>query len=122
MNVHSPISDLCAEGPGLITIEDACAAAAAYATPISAVDEVPVREAVGRTLAEEIVARLAMPLFDQSAMDGYAVALAAACCPPAPASQFKAASPPGIRPACSRTGPRHASSRAPRSPPRLTPC
>ena len=43
--------------------------------PISAVDEVPVREAVGRTLAEEIVARLAMPLFDQSAMDGYAVAL-----------------------------------------------
>jgi len=75
MNVHSPITDLCAEGPGLITIEEACAAAAAYAMPISAVDEVPVREAAGRTLAEEIVARLAMPLFDQSAMDGYAVAL-----------------------------------------------
>lgn len=75
MNIHSPMPDLCAEGPGLITIDDACAKAASYAVPITAAGEVPLRDAVGRTLAEEIAATLAMPLFDQSAMDGYAVAL-----------------------------------------------
>jgi molybdopterin molybdotransferase len=67
--------DLCSEGPGLISIDEACARAASYATPITAAGEVPLREAIGRTLAEEIVAALAMPLFDQSAMDGYAVVL-----------------------------------------------
>jgi hypothetical protein len=41
----------------------------------SAVDEVPLRDAAGRTLAEEVAADFAMPPFEQSAMDGYAVAL-----------------------------------------------
>lgn len=81
MNIHAPMPDLCAEGPGLLTIDDACARAASYATPITAANEVPLRDAVGRTLAEEIVATLAMPLFDQSAMDGYAVALGAGMLP-----------------------------------------
>src|SRR5688572_3204615 len=67
--------DLCAEGAGLITIDEACAAAARQAVPIQAAEDVPVRAAGGRTLAEEIVATLAMPAFDQSAMDGYALAL-----------------------------------------------
>src|SRR5687767_8656739 len=75
MNVHAPMPDLCAEGPGLITIDEACAKAASYAPPISAGEEVPIRQAAGRTLAEEVVATLALPAFDQSAMDGYALAL-----------------------------------------------
>jgi molybdopterin molybdotransferase len=75
MNVHAPLPDLCSEGPGLITIDEACAKAAGYAGPISATEDVPIREAGGRTLAEEIVATLALPAFDQSAMDGYALAL-----------------------------------------------
>jgi molybdopterin molybdotransferase len=75
MNVHAALPDLCSEGPGLITIDEACAKAASYAAPIGAGEEVPIRQAAGRTLAEEVVATLALPAFDQSAMDGYALAL-----------------------------------------------
>ena len=35
--------------------------------------EVPVREALGRILAEDLIAHEALPRFDKSAMDGYAV-------------------------------------------------
>ena len=41
----------------------------------------PIRQAGGRTLAEEVVATLAMPAFDQSAMDGYALALSGGMLP-----------------------------------------
>ena len=75
MNVHAPVPDLCSEGVGLITIDEACAKAARYATPITAAEDVPIRQAGGRTLAEKVVATLALPAFDQSAMDGYALAL-----------------------------------------------
>lgn len=75
MNVHAPMPDLCSEGTGLITIDEACAKAASYARQISATEDVPIHFVGGRTLAEEIVARLAMPAFDHSAMDGYALAL-----------------------------------------------
>ena len=75
MNVHAPVPDLCSEGPGLISIDEACAKAASYAPAITATEDVPIRRAGGRTLAEEVVATLAMPAFDQSAMDGYALAL-----------------------------------------------
>ncbi len=37
------------------------------------VDEVPLREALGRVLAEDLIAHEALPRFDKSAMDGYAV-------------------------------------------------
>lgn len=40
--------------------------------PVSPV-EVPVREAVGRILATDVVAAVTMPPFDNAAMDGYAV-------------------------------------------------
>jgi molybdopterin molybdotransferase len=36
-------------------------------------DAVPLSEALGLALADEVVARLALPVFDNSAMDGYAV-------------------------------------------------
>lgn len=75
MNIQARLPDLCSEGPGLITIDDACARAGSYAEPIVAIESVPLRQAHGRTLAEEVVARLAMPPFDQSAMDGYALSL-----------------------------------------------
>ena len=81
MNIHAPMPDVCAEGPGLITIDEACTTAARYATPITAVEEVPLARVAGRTLAQEVVAAHAMPLFDQSAMDGYAVALGGAMLP-----------------------------------------
>ena len=44
-----------------------------YLEPVSAIERVPVRSALGRVLAEEIVSPLAVPGHDNSAMDGYAV-------------------------------------------------
>ena len=42
-------------------------------TPRLGAEEVPAALCAGRTLAEDVVARLASPPFDKSAMDGYAV-------------------------------------------------
>ncbi|SCY92906.1 gephyrin-like molybdotransferase Glp [Microvirga guangxiensis] len=75
MNAHVPAADACSEGPSLVDIDTACARAAAYADPIAETETVAVHGAGGRTLAEDVSAGVAMPAFDQSAMDGYAVAL-----------------------------------------------
>src|SRR6476620_6046258 len=74
MNLHVSAPDLCSDGD-LIDVETACSRTVSYVTPITEVESVTVHQAGGRTLAEEVVATLAMPAFDQSAMDGYAVAL-----------------------------------------------
>ena len=58
----------------LLTIPQACARAIMYVRRLHASEAVMVLDAAGRTLAEPVVARLAMPPFTQSAMDGYALA------------------------------------------------
>lgn len=67
----------CASGTGtdagLISVSEACACAARYAKPSKRTETVSLQHAVGRSLAEPISARLAMPPFTQSAMDGYAL-------------------------------------------------
>jgi len=60
----------------LLVIDEACRRARARVAPIAAIETVAIHQAVGRTLAETVSARHAMPRFDQSAMDGYAVAAA----------------------------------------------
>jgi molybdopterin molybdotransferase len=47
------------------------------AVPRLSAERVPLVEAVGRVLAEDVVARDPLPRFDHSAMDGYALATAA---------------------------------------------
>jgi molybdopterin molybdotransferase len=47
-----------------------------FLKPVTAVERVPVRSALGRVLAEDIVSPLAVPGHDNSAMDGYAVRFA----------------------------------------------
>jgi len=66
-----PLSCDCSDG--LISIEEACSRAAAYASIIEGNEEVPLGEAMGRTLATPVVSVLPLPPFDQSAMDGYAL-------------------------------------------------
>ena len=44
-----------------------------FVQPIAETATVPVREALGRTLAEDIVSPIDVPAHDNSAMDGYAV-------------------------------------------------
>ena len=60
----------------LISLDDACRRAMQYCAPIERVERVLLVDAIDRILAEDIRAEVAMPPFDQSAMDGYAFAAA----------------------------------------------
>ncbi|TAL96208.1 MAG: molybdopterin molybdenumtransferase MoeA [Rhodanobacter sp.] len=59
-------------GPGL-SLQDARARLLAHLTPITMVERVGLREALGRVLGEDIVAQTNVPAHTNSAMDGYAV-------------------------------------------------
>lgn len=56
----------------MLSYEDALARLLAASAPVSPMD-VPLAEAAGLTLAEDLAARLTQPPFSASAMDGYAV-------------------------------------------------
>jgi molybdopterin molybdotransferase len=59
---------------GLISLDEACERAAAHVRPIKDRETIAVADALNRVLAEEVRAQIALPPFDQSAMDGYALA------------------------------------------------
>ena len=58
---------------GLTPLDEALALVLAEARPLAGVEEVPLADALGRTLAEDIIARVAVPYDDNSAMDGFAL-------------------------------------------------
>jgi molybdopterin molybdotransferase len=57
---------------GLVSVDDHLAAVLAAARPL-ATSVVPISAARGRTLREPVTARVDIPVFDNSAMDGFAV-------------------------------------------------
>ncbi len=59
--------------PGLLPLDDALAALLATAQPLIEQETLPLDEADGRVLAQDLRAALDVPGFDNSAMDGYAV-------------------------------------------------
>lgn len=59
----------------LMPVEKAVEIAVGMVQPSTAVEDVAVHKVRGRVLARSLHARSAMPLFDNSAMDGFAVAL-----------------------------------------------
>jgi molybdopterin molybdotransferase len=65
----------CVDGydPDALRVDKACEAIRACLAPVAQTERVPVREALGRVLAEEIVPRIDVPGHDNSAMDGYAL-------------------------------------------------
>ena len=65
----------CIDGydPDALRVDKAAAAIRACLTPIAGDERVPVREALGRVLAQEIVPAINVPGHDNSAMDGWAV-------------------------------------------------
>ncbi|MGD9846416.1 MAG: gephyrin-like molybdotransferase Glp [Variibacter sp.] len=68
------LSDDCFAFSGpLMPIEDAERLIAERVTPVAETEEVPLGEARGRVLASDLIAPLALPPFDNSAVDGYAV-------------------------------------------------
>jgi len=60
----------------MLNLEEARAAILARVTPVAASETVPLAVARGRFVATEVVAAVDNPAFDNSAMDGYAVAYA----------------------------------------------
>ena len=62
--------------PDALHVEKAREAMRACVTPISQTESVPVRSALGRVLAQDIVPDINVPSHDNSAMDGYAVRFA----------------------------------------------
>ena len=58
---------------GLLSVAQAQARILAGVTPVSEAETLPVREALERVLAQDIVSRIDVPSHTNSAMDGYAV-------------------------------------------------
>lgn len=61
-----------AAGERSISVADARAAIAAALRPVTAIENVPLLQAVGRVLATDVVSPIDVPAHDNSAMDGYA--------------------------------------------------
>jgi molybdopterin molybdotransferase len=73
MSVSNPSRDCFAVAKRLLDIDEACRIAASMVRSAVGVETVVLCQAVGRVLAEDIIAPNPLPLFDHSAMDGYAV-------------------------------------------------
>jgi molybdopterin molybdotransferase len=67
------VSDMPGYDPDALHVDKAREAMRACITPISAIETVAVRSALGRVLAQDIVPQINVPAHDNSAMDGYAV-------------------------------------------------
>lgn len=68
------LSDDCfAFGGALMSVDAALAALRERLVPLTGVETVPLRAAVGRILAEDLIAPIDLPPFANSAVDGYAV-------------------------------------------------
>ncbi|WP_297527414.1 molybdopterin molybdotransferase MoeA [Thiohalobacter sp.] len=72
MTSPSP-SDPCAAPGGLLTVDEARARLLDLARPVGGVEQLAIRSALGRVLAEPVISTLDVPPYVNSAMDGYAV-------------------------------------------------
>lgn len=63
----------CCDAPGLMPIEDAMEKMLSRIQPIQTTQILPLPDALGYVLAEDILSPINVPPFDNSAMDGYAV-------------------------------------------------
>lgn len=69
-------NDCFASGPPVLSVDEAVALIAARVGAVEGTETVQLRRADGRVLAADLVAPLPLPLFTNSAVDGYAVASA----------------------------------------------
>lgn len=63
----------CCDAPGLMPLEDALEKMLASVQPIETTLQLPLADAIGYVLAQDILSPINVPPFDNSAMDGYAV-------------------------------------------------
>ncbi|WP_434998749.1 molybdopterin molybdotransferase MoeA [Vibrio scophthalmi] len=66
----------CCDAPGLMPIEDAMEKMLSRIEPLQNTLELPLADALGFVLAEDILSPIFVPPFDNSAMDGYALRIA----------------------------------------------
>ncbi|MGD8234335.1 molybdopterin molybdotransferase MoeA [Vibrio sp. TRT 1302] len=66
----------CCDAPGLMPIEEAMDKMLSPIEPIQTTLQLPLADAIGYVLAEDILSPIFVPPFDNSAMDGYAVRIA----------------------------------------------
>ena len=76
MSILQAVSCVDGYDPDALRVDKAREAIRACLAPIRDVERVPVREALGRVLAQDIVPAIDVPSHDNSAMDGYAVRFA----------------------------------------------
>ncbi len=62
--------------PNSMPVDKARALITRFLTPLTSTERVPVRSALGRVLAEDVISPINVPAHDNSAMDGYAVRFA----------------------------------------------
>jgi molybdopterin molybdotransferase len=77
LTIYDPANPVCtvgSKGP-LLSVDDAIHESLRLCAPVSETERVPLRLASGRILFEDIISNVDLPLFDNSAMDGYAVSL-----------------------------------------------
>src|SRR6186713_1200264 len=73
MSIAQTVSCLDGYDPDALRVDKARDAILACLTPTAQSETIPIRDALGRVLAEDIVPRINVPAHDNSAMDGYAV-------------------------------------------------
>jgi len=73
MSIAQTVSCLDGYDPDALRVDKAREAILACLTPIGESEKIPVKETLGRILAEDIVPRINVPAHDNSAMDGYAI-------------------------------------------------
>ncbi len=66
----------CCDAPGLMPLEEAMENMLSRIKPIQTTLQLPLAEAIGYVLAEDILSPIFVPPFDNSAMDGYAIRIA----------------------------------------------
>ena len=73
--IQPPRAISCADDydPNSMPVAKAREVIARFLSPVTAIERLNVRAALGRVLAEDIVSPLNVPAHDNSAMDGYAV-------------------------------------------------
>ena len=76
MSITRTVSCLDGYDPDALRVDKACEAIRSCLTAITETEKVPIREALGRVLAQDIVPEINVPAHDNSAMDGYAVRFA----------------------------------------------
>jgi molybdopterin molybdotransferase len=72
-SLQEAISCVSGYDPDALPVAQANAVIRSFVRPVSGIEKLPVRQALGRVLAKDIVSPIDVPSHDNSAMDGYAV-------------------------------------------------